>query len=184
MPVGAGAGAASGQAWGWLWRPDNYREARAHGPALGTDLHGLHRKGVEDDLDARADQGGVDLIGVAVQGDGGRLGHRAGLGPQERFVQRRRAGQHRRAAGEQAVDGGFARFRMRPAVVDGLDPGAEQPVELGQVRRGPGFLGGTLVVVCRHWPGSFAEHSVELPDTLRSPYHPGARQGVACQAHA
>ena len=99
----------------------------------------VHGKGVEDHLDARADQGGVDLISVAVQGDRGRLGHRAGLGPQERFVQRRRAGQHRGAAGEQPLDRCLARFGVGPAVIDGLDPGAEEPVELGQVSRGPGL---------------------------------------------
>ena len=36
---------------------------------------------VEDELDAPADQGGVDLVGVAVQRDGRGLGHGAVLGP-------------------------------------------------------------------------------------------------------
>ncbi len=43
------------------------------------------------------------------------------------------------AAGEQPLDGAWPGLGMGPAVIDGLDPGAEQPVELGQVRRGPGL---------------------------------------------
>ena len=77
MPVGAGAGAASGRAWGWEWRPMTTGKPWPMEPALEADLDGLHGEGVEDHLDARAHQGGVDLEGVAVQGDRGRLGHRA-----------------------------------------------------------------------------------------------------------
>ena len=65
MPVGAGAGAASGRAWGWEWRPMTTGSALAHRPALEADLDGGQVEGVEDDLDARAHQGGVDLEGVA-----------------------------------------------------------------------------------------------------------------------
>ena len=49
------------------------------------------------ELDAAADEGGVDLVGVAVQRDRRGLGHRAVLGPQERLTQLRRR-RDRRAA--------------------------------------------------------------------------------------
>ena len=111
----------------------------AHRPALEADLDGLHVEGVEDDFDTRPDQGGVDLEGVAVQGDRRRLGHRAGLGPQERLMQRGRGRQRRRAGGEQPVDRRLAGLGVAAAVIDGLDPGAEQPVESGQIGRRSGF---------------------------------------------
>jgi hypothetical protein len=71
-----------------------------------------------------------------VQGHGGRLLHCAPLGPQERLVQLRQGRQRQRArdpgcpAGQRRLAG----LRMHGAVVTGLEPGAEQPVQLRQVR--------------------------------------------------
>ena len=48
-------------------------------------------------------------------------------------------GQRRRAAGEQPFDGRLAGLGVGSAVIDGLDPGGEQPVELGQVGDAAGF---------------------------------------------
>ena len=103
MPVVGGAGAASGRAMGWVWRPMTRRDAVAHRPALVADLDRWSGRRVEDALDVAADEGGVDLEGVAVQADGRRLGDGALLGPQERLVQLRRCrdrrtGRRRRTA--------------------------------------------------------------------------------------
>jgi hypothetical protein len=47
---------------------------------------------VEDQLDPPPDQGGVDLVVVAVQADGGGLGDGAPFRPQERLAQLRGEG--------------------------------------------------------------------------------------------
>src|SRR6266508_6770833 len=86
-----------------------------------------------------ADQGGVDLEGVAVQADGGDLGDRAGLGPQERLVQQFWSGQPGWRPGQQPFEGRLAGLAVGPAVIDGLDPGGEQPVEFGQIGGASGF---------------------------------------------
>ena len=87
MPVGAGAGAASGRAWGWLWRPIiTGTPWPMERPWKRTSTVPIS-KGSKTTSTRDPDQGGVDLESVAVQGDRGRLGHRAGLGPQESFVQ-------------------------------------------------------------------------------------------------
>ena len=118
---------------------DRDGDAFAHGPALKTDLDRLQVEGVEDHFHARPHQGGVDLEGVAVERDGGRLRHRARLGPQEGLVQRLRSGKGRRSGGQQPVDGRLARLAVDAAVIDGLHPGAEPTVQLGQVRGQPGL---------------------------------------------
>lgn len=58
---------------------DAVRHAGSHGPALIADVDPGQVERVEDDLDAAADQGGVDGVDVAVQADRGGLGDRAGL---------------------------------------------------------------------------------------------------------
>lgn len=108
----------------------------AHRPALEADLNGLKVEGVEgveDDLHARPHQCGVDLEGVAVQGDGRCLGDRADLGPQERLVERILGRESWRTASQQPVDRCLTGLCVDAAVIDGLDPGGKEPVELGQV---------------------------------------------------
>ena len=41
--------------------------------------------------------------------------------------------EHRRAAGGQPLDRSLAGLCVHPAVIDGLDPGTEEPVELGDI---------------------------------------------------
>ena len=54
-------------------------------------------------------------------------------------MQRLLRGQGRRSTGQQPVDGCLARLAVDAAVIDGLHPGAEQTVQLGQVRGQPGL---------------------------------------------
>lgn len=58
------AGAGSGLAWGWCGGP---RRALAHPPVLVTGLDFGEVEGIEEELDAAADEHGVDFEGVAVQ---------------------------------------------------------------------------------------------------------------------
>jgi hypothetical protein len=53
----------------------------AHRPAVPADLDLGEVERVEHQLDPPADQRGVDLVGIAVQGHGGGLGDGAVLGP-------------------------------------------------------------------------------------------------------
>ena len=83
-------GGRLGRGFGVGVAADLVGHAPAHRSSLEADLDRLEVERVEDHLDAVADEGGVDLEGVAMQADGGDLGHRAGLGPQERLVQQLR----------------------------------------------------------------------------------------------
>ena len=50
-----------------------------------------------------------------------------------------RAREGRHATGQQPVDGCLTGLCMDPSVIDSLDPGSEEPVELGQVIRRVGL---------------------------------------------
>jgi hypothetical protein len=90
---------------------------------------------VEDQLDALTHERGVDLVVVAVKRHGRDLRDDSGLGPQERLVE---LGGGRESNGGQIepLEGGLAGLGVDPAVIDALDPGGEQPVQLAQVDRG------------------------------------------------
>ena len=121
---------------------DPVRDRGSHGPALVAhgDVGEVER--VEHQLDAVPDQGGVDFVGVGVQGHGRGLGHGALLGPQERLVQGVTGGQHRWAGCEPTLQRRLPGLAVRAAVVDLLDPGGEQAVQLGQAGdRAAGALG-------------------------------------------
>src|SRR5215472_2655068 len=96
---GLGLGALLAVAGAGLGVPvaaDEERDGFPGGLALVPHVDVGQVEGVEDQLDGAADQRGVDLVEVAVQGDSGRLFHRAPLGPQERLVQLRRGRQRQR----------------------------------------------------------------------------------------
>jgi len=109
------------------------RHPGAHGAPFEADLDGSQVEGVEDQLHPPSHQGGVDLEGVAVQRHRRRLGHHAPLRPQERLVQLRRRRKSERRTGLEALQRGDAGLGVGPAVIDGLDPGGEEPVHLDQV---------------------------------------------------
>ena len=88
---------------------------------------------VEHQLDPVPDQQRVDLVGVALQRHQRGLGHRAVGFPEERLGQRGRGGQRERAAGVPARERRVPGLGVDAAVVDGLDPGGEQPVQLVQI---------------------------------------------------
>ncbi len=67
-----------------------------------------------------------------MEADGGGLGHRAALGPQERLVELCWGREREGAARLEALEGSGAGLGVGPAVVDGLDPGGEEPVELDE----------------------------------------------------
>ena len=116
---------------------DPLRQREAHRPALVAHLELAELEGIEEQLDLPVNEGGVDLVAVAVELDGGRLRDAAALGPEKGFAQLGRAGQRRRPLREEAGERRLARLRVRPLVVDALDPGGEEPVELGQVGQLP-----------------------------------------------
>ena len=60
---------------------DPVGDALDHRPPPEADLDLGQVEGVEDNLDSAPDQGGVDLVGVAVQGYRGGLGHGPALRP-------------------------------------------------------------------------------------------------------
>ena len=93
----------------------------------------VRSNGSKTQLDAPADERGVDLVGVGEQAHRRRLGDGAGLGPQERLVQLRGVRVAGRAAGSETLERGHLRLRVHGAVIDGLDPGGEQLVEPGDV---------------------------------------------------
>jgi hypothetical protein len=122
-------------------------DVRDRGPGGGTvvaDLDGGHVERVEEQPGVHPGQERVDLIGVAVQGDGGGLGDLAPLGPQERLAQLAGRGVAGRRAGAVTLQRRLAGLGMDRPVVDGLDPRGEQGVELieaaGVV---PALFGGT-----------------------------------------
>jgi hypothetical protein len=109
------------------------RDRRAHGALAVADLDPGQVERVEDQLHGRADQGGVDLVAVAEQADHRLLGDLAVLSPQERLAQLGRSRQVRWRAGQEPRHRGLPGLGVDPVVVDPLDPGAEQAVELVQV---------------------------------------------------
>ena len=91
----------------------------------------------EHQLDPPADQGGFDLVGVAVQRHRRGLGDDPLFGPQERLGQRVGRGHHRAVPGRcQPVlppgQWGLPGLGVDLVVVDGLDPCGEQRVQLQQ----------------------------------------------------
>ena len=120
------------------------RDGEPERAALVAHLDPLEIEGVVAELDATADERVVDLVAVAVQGDGRRLGDGALLGPEEGLPQQLRlvtgvgaAGRARRVARERRL----LRLVVHACVVGLLQPGAEEAVEL--VERGelaPGQL--------------------------------------------
>jgi hypothetical protein len=88
---------------------------------------------VEDELDASPDQGGVDLVGVAVQGHRRGLGDRPVLGPPERLAQDGRGRDLGWAGGQEPGQGCLPGFGVDPLVVHRFDPGGERLVELREV---------------------------------------------------
>jgi hypothetical protein len=147
-------------------RPAGVSAAQAH-------LQAGQVEGVEDQLDTAADQGGVDLVAVAVQAHQGGLGHGAVLRPQERLGQIGRDRDGEGAAGHPPGQGRLSGLGVHAAVVDALHPGGEQPVQLGQV--------GEVVAGCAVGGGDLdhelavdtAEEAFDLAATLGS-----ARGGV------
>jgi hypothetical protein len=105
-----------------------------HAAVLVADLEVAQVEGVEDELDAASDQGGVDFVGVAVQRHRRGLGDQASLGPQERLMQGRRGRQHGRVGGREPGQWCLAGLGMDALVVQGFDPGGEQLVHLRQGR--------------------------------------------------
>ena len=123
---------------------DRVRDGEPERAALVADLDPLELEGVEVQLDATADEGGVDLVAVALQRDGRRLGDGALLLPEERLPQKlglcagvRPPGCARGVALERRL----LRLAVHAQVVGLPQPGAEEVVEL--VERGelaPGEL--------------------------------------------
>src|SRR5262249_57888372 len=66
---------------------DDVRDGLPGGASPPADLDAGEVKGVEDQLDLAGGQGGIDLVGVAVQRHGRGLADGAPLAPQERLVQ-------------------------------------------------------------------------------------------------
>ena len=116
--------------------PDPLRDGGSHRSALVAHLQGGQVERVEHDLDPASDQGGVDLVGVAVQARRGGLGDPAGVGPQERLVQQFGGRRRGWAGGQEPFQRFVAGLAVDPLVVDGLDPGGEQLVQPGQVAHG------------------------------------------------
>ncbi len=102
---------------------------------------------VEHQLHPGPGQRRVDLVEVAVQGDGGGLGHGAPLTPAERLGQQPGRGRCGRPGGQEPGQRRHPGLRMHPRVVDLRDPGGEQRVQLGQAAHrgaGPGGAVGDL----------------------------------------
>lgn len=174
---GSGSRCRLGACLGVGVAPDGNRDPLAHGAALESDLDGGHVEGVEDDRDTGADQCGVDLEGVRMHRDRRRLGHPPGLGPQERLVERGIGRQCRRLSGEQPVDGRLARLGVDVAVIDGLGPGGEQPVQLSKVRRRP------CLDLDKELHPDGLEDPLDLPPAFRSPglgVHEAHAEAGAC----
>lgn len=97
---------------------------------------------VEYQLHPGPGQGRVDLVEVAVQGHRGGLGDGAPLAPPKRLAQQPGRGRRGWADGQEPGQRRHPGFRVHPGVVDLLDPGREQGVELGEAaHRGAGRLG-------------------------------------------
>jgi hypothetical protein len=113
--------------------PDPVRDRGAGRDPAQPDLDAGEVERVEHQLDPAPDQQRVDLVGVALQRHQRGLGDGALFFPEERFGQRVGGRQRKRAAGLPARQRRLAGLGVHAAVVDGLDPGGEQPVELAQV---------------------------------------------------
>jgi hypothetical protein len=134
--------------------------------AVGADPDVGQVERVKDQLDLGSDQQRVDLIAVAVQPDDRGLGHGAVLRPSKRLGQVGRRRNRERAPGQPPGERRLPGLGVHPAVVDGLDPGGEQPVQLRQIGDpaagcpvGCGDLHYELVV-------DIAEEAFDLPAAL------------------
>ena len=118
--------------------PGDLERHRQPGVAAG----GAHRdpgqvERVEDQLHLLPGQVRLDLVAVAVQRYRRGLGHRPVSAPPERLGQRVGLGQGERGAAHPPGQRRGPGLGVDPVVVDLLDPGGEQPVQLAQVGDGP-----------------------------------------------
>ena len=116
--------------------PDPVRDRRPGPDTADSDRDRGQVERVEHQLDPAPDEARVDLIGVALQRHQRGLGHGALCFPEERLRERGRGGQRERAAGVPARQRRGPGLGVLAAVIDGLDPGGEQPVQLVQVGEG------------------------------------------------
>lgn len=107
--------------------PDPVRDSAAEGAAGVAHLDRPEGEGVEEELDRAPAKGGVDLVAVAAQGDGGGLSHLPALAPEEGLPQLGRAGVAGRPSGLEARKRRLARLAVGLAVVDAFEPGLELP---------------------------------------------------------
>src|SRR6266511_1570530 len=137
MPVGAGSGAASGRALGCEWRPiETGTPAPMDRPwnriSTVSMSKGSKMTSTRDPTSAASTSKALpckEIVAVFVTV---RVSDH-----KERLVERGGGRKRRRSSGEQPVDGRLAGLCVAAAVIDGLHPRAEQPVELGQVLRRP-----------------------------------------------
>jgi hypothetical protein len=119
---------------------DDVRDGLPGGAALPADLDAGQVERVEDELNLAQGQGRVNLVGVAVQGDGRGLADGAALAPQERLVQPGGLRERRRGpvpAVCPPLRGCLAGLGVHPAVIDGVCPRGEQPVQLADASHVP-----------------------------------------------
>ena len=99
----------------------------ANGIGVQEQLDVRKVEGVEAQFEPAAGQAGVDLVGVALQVEGGVLAHLAELAPQEGFAQDLRiGGADLLQASLVALQRGLSGLGMFVAVVDQLQPGPER----------------------------------------------------------
>jgi hypothetical protein len=129
MPEAWGGGAATGLTAGWVMRWGN---RQTHGTALVADLDAAQVEGVEEEPDADSDQDRVDLVLLAEEAHRGGIGAASVLGPQEGLAQLRRA-RAARAEDQAPLQRGLLGLPVAGAVIDALQPGTEELVELAQI---------------------------------------------------
>ena len=156
LDAGFGAGGGMGVT------ADHDGHGRAHRPVRPAGLDTGQVERVKDQLDASADEGGVNLVGVGEQAHRRGLSHRPGLGPQERLVQLLGGGVAGQASGAEPLEWGLFGLGVDSAVIDRLHPGGEELVEAGDVvDLGVGDLDEELVA-------HGAEHPLDLAPPLRA----------------
>src|SRR5215472_14321813 len=109
------------------------RNSQAHGAALVAHLDGGQVKGVEEELDADPDQGRIDFIVVAEEAHRGGLSDHTCLRPEKGVMELSRQWPPELAAGQPALQRSLPSLAVWAAVVDALQPGSEQFVQLLQV---------------------------------------------------